>query len=207
MMSKSRGAALSGRSRLSFGFGAAAGNWTAGSERSGRKNGGCGPKGPPHLASIVVLVAALCSSALSADRKSWNKIRYLGGTFPVKSKPYDWNTTLTVTSQPPSITVAIAPASVFAGGHTVHIAASQVMSLTAGRAAWRRVAEVDGVELPKAPAKPRALFGLLQDNGALGIVYQTDDGKRAAMLLETNLAWQILPVLKALTGKTIEDAP
>jgi len=157
--------------------------------------------------ALIVVGTALCIAGTAADRRSWNKIRYLGGTIPVKTSPYDWNTTLTVTNQPPEIVIRIAPVSVFSPQQTLHIAPGRVMSLSAGAAAWRRVAEVDGAAIPKPPAKPRALFGLLQDNGALGIVYQSDGGKPAAILLETNLVRQILPVLELLTGKTVEDSP
>jgi hypothetical protein len=164
--------------------------------------------------TFVVLATALCVTAISADqsqtgrkpadRKSWNKIRYIGGTVSIKTSPYDWNTTLTVTLQSPSITVSIAPASLFSPKQTLHIAPSRVVSLSAGPAAWRVVGEIKGALLP---ARTPALFGLLQDNGSLGIVYQTDDGKSGGMLLETHLIWQILPVLKSITGKTIEDSP
>jgi hypothetical protein len=155
------------------------------------------------LTSLVVAVA-LCGTGSSADRKSWNKIRYIGGTIPVRTSPYDWNATLTVNSQPPSIVVEIAPASVFSAKRTVRIAASQVVSLSAGPAAWRRVGEVSGALLP---ARPQALFGLLQDDGYLGIVYRTEDGKQAAVLLEARLVWQMLPMLRSTTGKTVEESP
>jgi hypothetical protein len=151
---------------------------------------------------IYLAVALLCLPGYSADRKSWNRIRYVGGTIPIKVSPYDWNTTLTVNMQPPAIVVEIAPASVFTAKKTVHIAAAQITSLSEGAAAWRSVAAVPGAVLP---AKSPALFGLLQESGYIGIVFQAG-GKPASMLLDTLLGWQVLPVLKQLTGKPVEDS-
>jgi len=154
--------------------------------------------------TYIAVAASLCVAGNSADRKSWNKVRYIGGTVSIKTSPYDWNTTLTITTQPPSIVVSIAPASLFSPKQTVHIAPSLVTSLSAGPVAWRVVGGIGGAKLP---ARTPALFGLLQDNGSIGIVYQTDDGKSGSILLETHLIWQILPVLKSITGKPIEDSP
>ena len=45
----------------------------------------------------------------------------------------------------------------------------------------------------------------MEYHGFVGIVYQMDDGTRAAILLDTPYSsWQILSVLKQLTGKEIE---
>jgi len=154
--------------------------------------------------TYFVVASALCTPELAADRKSWNKIRYVGGTVAVKTSPYDWNTTLTVRTNPDSIEVTIAPATGFAPRQTVRIKPAQVLALLAGPAAWRKVGEVDGTHLP---AKAPALFGLLQDNGFLGIVYQTEDGKRAALLLDSYFSFKILQILHAVTGKPVEDSP
>ncbi|MBZ5618154.1 MAG: hypothetical protein LAQ69_05365 [Acidobacteriia bacterium] len=151
-----------------------------------------------------VVVTALCTPSSSAERRSWNRIRYAGGTIPVKTSPYDWNTTLTVSVNPNMIVLEIAPVSVFQTKQIVRMKPSQVTSLSAGPAAWRRVGEVSGAQLP---AKSPALFGLLKDFGFLGIVYQTDDGKSAAILLDSYFSWQMLRVLKAVTGKEIEESP
>jgi hypothetical protein len=154
--------------------------------------------------ALILAATALGTAGLAADRKSWNKIRYVGGTIPVKTSPYDWNTTLTITMQPPSIVLSIAPGTLFSPKQTVRIASSSVTSLSAGPGAWRRVAGIGGALLP---AKPPPLFGLLQDNGFLGITWQTDDGKSAGVVLESRLVWQILPALKSVTGKGVEDSP
>jgi hypothetical protein len=152
-------------------------------------------------ALTYIVVAALCIPLIGAERKSWSKVRYVGGTIPVKASRYDWNTTLTANKD--SIVVVIAPAVVFTPQQTVRIKPSQVTSLSFGETAWRRVGEVNGAQLPtKAPA----LFGLLGDRGFFGIVYQTDDGKPAAILLDSLFTWRILGALKELTGKTIENS-
>jgi hypothetical protein len=152
--------------------------------------------------TYVAVAAALGTPCFSAERNSWNMVRYVGGTVPVKTSRYDWNTTLTVNHD--AILVVIAPATVFAPQKTVRIKPSQVVSLSGGQAAWRHVAAVDGAKLP---AKPPTLFGLLLDSGFLGLVYETDDGKRAAMLLDSNYTWAILPALTKVTGKAIENSP
>ncbi len=155
---------------------------------------------------LAFLVAAIVLGAPCAgvEHRSWNKILYIGGTVPIKTNPYDYNTTLTVSLKPDQIVVVIAPGSAFASRQTIRIQPSRVVSLSAGPAAWRRVGEVSGARLP---AKAPALFGLLQDRGFLGIVYEAEDGKRGAMLLDTYLSWSILEVLRTLTGKPVEVSP
>lgn len=155
-------------------------------------------------ALLYILVGiALANASLAAERRSWNKIHYVGGTIPIKTSPYDWNAKLTVTANPSFIEIVISPAKLFAPQQTVKLDPSQVVSLSGGPAAWRHVADVSGAQLP---SKPPSLFGILQDNALLGIVYETG-GKREAILLDSLLTWQILPVLRRVTGKTIEDSP
>ena len=150
----------------------------------------------------LIVIAALCTSVAGAERKSWSKIRYVGGTILVKTSRYDWNTNLTISLNPDSIEVAIAPAKAFATLQTVHIKPSQIGSLSYGPAAWRRVAETGGAQLP---SKTPSLFGFMDHPGFLGIVYRMDDGKRAAILLDSPyFSWNILSVLRELTGKEIE---
>jgi hypothetical protein len=164
---------------------------------------------PPILKSLdmrrtfthLIVIAALCIPAAGAERKSWSKVRYVGGTIPVKTSRYDWNTTVTISLNPDSVELAIAPAKAFATRQTVHFKPSQIISLSSGPAAWRRVAEIDGAQLP---SKTPSLFGFMEHPGYLGIVYRMDDGKRAAILLDTYTGWTILSVLGELTGKEIE---
>ena len=152
--------------------------------------------------TYLIVIAALCTPASGAERKSWSKIRYVGGTIPVKASRYDWNTTLTVSLNPDSIVLAIAPAKAFATLQTVRIQPSQVSSLSYGPVAWRRVGEIGGAQLP---SKTPSLFGFMEHPGYLGIVYRGDDGKPAAILLDTPyFSSTILSVLKELTGKEIE---
>src|ERR1022692_603151 len=71
---------------------------------------------------VLAAIGALCSAA---ERKSWNKVQYIGGTLPIKASPYDWTTTVTITSNPDSVVVVIAPASVFGHQQTVRLKPSQ----------------------------------------------------------------------------------
>lgn len=152
----------------------------------------------------VVVGTASFSVAATAEQKSWNQIRYVGGTVAVKTSPYDWNTTLTAAANPDSIVLAIAPAKLFTPRQTVRIKPAQVKSLSYGLDAWRRVAEVPGAQLP---SRPPTLFGLFENHFYFGIVYQTDDGKRAAILLDSYSWGSILSALEALTGRPVNQGP
>lgn len=134
----------------------------------------------------------------------WSKIRYVGGTVAVKTSPYDWNTTLDAASNSDSVVIVIAPAKLFTRRQTIKIRFSQVVSLSYGPGAFRRVAEVPGVQLPpKAPT----LFGLLNGGGFFGIIYQADHGSRGALLLESYYSWRIMGILEGLTGKPVDRSP
>jgi hypothetical protein len=146
-----------------------------------------------------VVATLFCQPCAAAERKSWNQIRYIGGTVQIKTSRYDWNTTLTLSTD--AIVVEIAPATVFGARKTVSIKFSQVVSLSANGAAWQHVAAVDGAQLPAQHPK---LFGVLEDYAFLGLVYETDDGKRAAMLLDSNFSGMILKALTKLTSKPVE---
>jgi hypothetical protein len=150
-----------------------------------------------------LLMAAIGSLCSAEERKSWNKVRYVGGTVPIKASPYDWNTILTITSNPDTVELVIAPSSVFGRQQIVRLKPSQITSVVAGPGAWDRVAGVGGAQLP---SKPPTLFGLLLDHSFLGILYQDVDGKPAAVLLESLSLGQIGRVLEALTGKPMENA-
>jgi len=146
----------------------------------------------------AAVVFAQCVSA--AGGNSWNKLRYRGGTVQVKVDPYDYNTTLTVSSD--AIVLA------FARSVTVRIKPDLVTSLSYGQEAHRRVADVVALSIVFSPL---ALFGLLHvsKDHLIGIVYHTEDGKPAAVLLEadkTNYS-AILLALKTVTGKPIDKAP
>lgn len=151
----------------------------------------------------LLLIAAIGSLCSATERKSWNKVRYVGGTIPIKASPYDWNTTLTITSNPDTLELVIAPASVFGHRQTVRLKPSQITSLILGPGAWQRIAEVSGAQLPP---KPPTLFGLLLDHAFMGIIYQGEDGKPAAILLDSYAVGQIARVLEAMTGRPTEFA-
>ena len=151
--------------------------------------------------TYVVVGAILCAPLAGADRKSWNKVRYVGGTVAIKTSPYDWNTTIAVTVNPDTIVVGIAPAKIFSAQQTVRIKPSQIDALLFGSGSWRRVAELAGAQMP---AKTPGLFGLLEHRPFFAILYETDDGKKAGMLLESYFGSEIQDVLKALSGKEIE---
>jgi hypothetical protein len=146
----------------------------------------------------LLVMAAMGSLCPAEERKSWKQVRYVGGTIQIKVSPYDWNTTLTITSNPDSVVLVIAPSSVFGHQQTVRIQPSQITAVVSGPGAWQRVADVSGAQLPP---KPPTLFGLLLDHVFLGILYQGNDGKRAAVLLDSNATAQIGRILEALTGK------
>ncbi len=152
----------------------------------------------------LLVIAAIGSLCFAADRKSWKRVQYVGGTIPIKASPYDWNTTVTITSNPDTVVLVIAPESVFGHQQTVRLKPSQITSVICGPGAWQRVADVSGVHLP---SKRPALFGLLLNFAFVGILYQGDDGKPAAILLNSPyVSGQIGRILEALTGKPTEYA-
>lgn len=153
--------------------------------------------------TVACIILLVLSGTLveGTDRSVWNKLRYAGGTVPVKVNPYDYNTTLKVTSD--EITLS------FAHSKTViHIKPDQVTNLSYGQEAHRRVADVVALSVLMSPL---ALFGLLHvsKDHFIGIVYHTEDGKPAAVLLEADKSnyWVILQVLKGVTGKPADKSP
>jgi hypothetical protein len=157
--------------------------------------------------TYLLLTAAVCKPSVAAERTSWNRIQYAGGTIQIKTNPYDWNTTLTATSD--SIVIVIAPAKLFSPQQTVRMKPGQVRLLSSGQAAWRRVGEVNGAQLPASqfPVSRPSLFGLRTLHGFMGIVYEADDGKPGALLLDSEFNVKILQLLKKVTGKSVEDSP
>ncbi len=145
--------------------------------------------------AVLTVLAFSWVQASAAPRTSWNKIRYHGGTIQVKVDPWDWNTALTV--NPDAIVLTFSPKA------TVRIKPSQVRSISYGQEAHRRVENVVALGVLVGPF---ALFGLLHvsRDQLVGIVYDTDDGKRGAVLLESPAALAILAALKDATGKPIE---
>jgi hypothetical protein len=143
---------------------------------------------------LAVAVAAADGS------NSWNKIRYSGGTVEAKVNPFDWNTTLTITSD--NIVLQIGPR------RSLNLKPAQVTALSYGQEAHRRVADMVALSVV---ATPLALFGILHKSKVhfVGIEFKTDDGKPGAVLLEAdkNNYRDILRVLTAVTGKVVQNAP
>jgi hypothetical protein len=153
--------------------------------------------------TYLIVAMALCAPVQAAERRSWNKVRYVGGTLPVPPSRYDFNAKVTISTEPDTVVIEIAPTKLFAPGQTVRLKPSQIVSLSSGTAAWRHIADLPGA---KVPAKSPSLFGVLKDNGYVGIVYEDDHGNRQGILLDTLFGWQFLPALGKLSGKDIEVA-
>ena len=157
--------------------------------------------------AYVLLAAAVGSFTSAAERKSWNKVRYLGGTASIRGGSYDWDTTVAITSNPDAVEVAVAASSAFAHPQTLRLRPSQITSLIYGSGAWQRAAAVPGTHLP---AKPHGLFGVLNRGypiigrpyGFLAILYDGDDGKPAAILLDCDVPTRTqLALGKALAAR------
>jgi hypothetical protein len=151
------------------------------------------------VAAVVVLAIA-APVPMRAEGNSWNKIRYSGGTVEARVNPFDWNTTLTVTSD--SIALAIGPR------QTLRLKPEQVTALSYGQEAHRRVADMVALSVVVTPL---ALFGILHKSKAhfVGIEFNNADGKAGAVLLEAdkNNYRPILQVLRVVTGKPVQNAP
>lgn len=141
-------------------------------------------------ALAYVLVAAVANWISSAaERKSWNRIRYVGGTASIKAGSYDWDTTVSIRSNPDTVELTVAPAAPFGRLQRVSLRVSQITSVVNGPGAWQRAAAVPGSRLP---SKPPGLFGLLNRGypiyggpyAFLAILYEGEDGKPAAILLD-----------------------
>jgi hypothetical protein len=153
-----------------------------------------------RIVTWIVVLALAGAQCVRADGNSWNKLRYAGGTVEAKVNDFDWNTILTVT--PDSIEA------MFAHRQTLRLQPAQVTALSYGQEAHRRVADMVALS---AVVTPLALFGLLHKSKVhfIGIEYRTADGKPGAILLEAdkNNYRAILQVLKAVTGKPVQNAP
>jgi hypothetical protein len=147
------------------------------------------------------LTCLLATAALlRAQGNSWNKLRYNGGTVQAKVNPFDWNTTLTITTD--SIVLTFGPRV------TLRLKPAQVTALSYGQEAHRRVADMVALSVI---ATPLALFGILHKSKThfVGIEYRDDGDKPGAVLLEAdkNNYRAILKVLETVTGKPVKNAP
>jgi hypothetical protein len=148
--------------------------------------------------AIVAALALLGAPSAAAPAKSWNKIRYQGGTIEVKVNPFDWNTTLGVKGDRLEL--------VFAGRKRVEIPAADVTAISYGQKAYRRVADL---ALLSVMATPVVLFGLLHKSKdhIVAVEFRTAAGEKGAVLLTVHKDQYrgLLADLKSVTGKPVED--
>ena len=151
------------------------------------------------ITALVVLFFTLTHSAIASDR-SWNKIRYQGGTIDVKVNPFDWNTALRISATQIEL--------VFAGRKKVTIEARNVLALTYGEAAYRRI--VDALA-PGGASQPLPLFGIVHmgKDHLVGIEFRGPDNLHGAVLLmvHKDSDRELLRALSELTDKPVEGAP
>jgi hypothetical protein len=148
--------------------------------------------------AVTMALAVFGSQVAWGRNPSWNKIHYLGGTIDAKVNTFDWNTTLTIETDAIVLT--------FVPRQTVRIKPSLITSITQGQEAYRKVGEIVTVT---TPAKPPPLFGMIRrgQGEMIGLVFQTEDGKTGAVLLDALFHWSILQALATATGKTVEIKP
>ncbi len=127
-----------------------------------------------HLARRFLAIFLCFAVLASAQGNSWNKVRYNGGTLQTKVDPKEWDNHLTVTSD--LITLKLKD------GQTTQITTRQVIGLSYGQEAHRRVGTMIGLAL----ISPIALFGLFHKTRLhfIGIEYATPDNKKSGILLQ-----------------------
>ena len=146
---------------------------------------------------VLLLIAAttMASVPTRAPVQEGNQyqVRYRGGTVAAKVKPTDWSNTLTV--NPDVIQLQLKD------GQNLMIDPKKVSAVSYGEEATRRVKTYAGTALIIP-------FFAVRLNGKrhrhfVGIEYTTDDGKGAALLLESksDQYQALLASLKAVTGK------
>jgi hypothetical protein len=144
------------------------------------------------------LTGLLLARASAAPVNSWNKIRYQGGTIEARVNPFDWNTTVTV--RPNELDL------LFAGQKRVLIPMADIVGVSYGQKAYRRVADMAVLSVF---ATPVALFGILHKSKdhIVGIEYKRSDGKTGAILLTVHKDHYaaLLTALKSATGKEVEN--
>ena len=137
--------------------------------------------------------------AYAAD-KSWNMIRYQGGTVEAKVNPFDWNTTLTIVNGGVDLN--------FAGRKRLRIEASDITVLSFGESAYKHVSDI--ASLRYAP-KPVKLFGMLSKprDHLVSIEFKTAGGTVGGVLLEVYFghSMELLHALRILTGKPVDNWP
>lgn len=146
------------------------------------------------LYSRLLALLLLALPAAPAEL-SFNRLRFRGGTYDAKVNPFDWNTTLLLDKD--EITVRFSPRQI------VRFRASQVIGLSAGPVAVDRVSNAGGT-VQRGPS----LFGLLRPgtDNIFGIVYETEQHTRGALLLECEhrSCSNIVETLQRFTGKEVD---
>jgi hypothetical protein len=135
----------------------------------------------------------------NAQGNHFDKVRYNGGSVPSKVDPKEWNNKLTITSD--LITLRLKD------GQGVEIPPKQVISLSYGQEAHRRVGTMVALAILVAPV---ALFGLFHKTRLhfIGIQYRTTDGNSAGILLQGDKDnyRAILVALQGVTGVPVSVA-
>jgi hypothetical protein len=157
------------------------------------------PAGRPLLVCLL-LCTLVAPRPAGAAANVWQKVRYEGGTVEARVNRFDWNTTITTSSD----TVEL----VFAGHKSVKIAARDITALSYGQKAYRRVADMATLSVFLTPL---ALFGVLHKSKdhLIGIEFRAADGKPGAVLLmvHKDRYRELLLTLKDMTGKPVENWP
>jgi hypothetical protein len=153
--------------------------------------------------SKIWLVPALAWSLLpgqsvAAGDRSWNKIRYQGGTVDVKVNPFDWNTTLRISG--PQIELN------FSGRRKITIEGRSVTVLSRGDIAYRRIIDlISG----NGSSRPVPLFGLLQSDRdhLIGVEFKSSNGSHSAVLLliQRDSYKEVLGALSEVTGQPVKE--
>lgn len=156
-----------------------------------------------HLLTVVagnLMSLSLLAGPVTGMHGVWNKIRYEGGTIPVKVNRFDWNTKLTASKNQIEL--------MFAGRTVVNIAASDITALSYGQRAYRRIADMASLSVLLTPI---ALFGILHKSRdhVIGIEFKTAKGEAGAVLLNVHKASyrEVLLTLKVMTGKPVDNWP
>lgn len=148
------------------------------------------------IASALAWCLLLGQSAAATDR-SWNKIRYQGGTVDVKVNPFDWNTTLRISGAQIELN--------FSGRRKITIEGRSVTVLSRGEIAYRRISDlISG----GGSSRPVPLFGILQSDRdhLIGLEFNSSDGSHSAVLLmiQRDSFSEVLGALSEVTGQPVK---
>ncbi len=150
------------------------------------------------IAPALAWSLLLGQSAAATDR-SWNRIRYQGGTVDVKLNPFDWNTTLRISG--PQIELN------FSGRKKITIEGRSVTVLSRGDIAYRRIIDLIS---RNGSSRPVPLFGILQTDRdhLIGLEFNSADGSHSAVLLmiQRDSYNEVLGALSEVTGQPVKES-